>query len=105
MACLRIASCFASPLCIASGYISQSLVESSISVKRNVTVPEGRRCPDCPAGRVEESVIGVLQSQRNHLLHGHGATLCPACVKLLFSDHGTQLRNGLIVFEPLWLCH
>src|SRR5262245_5168726 len=105
MAFFKIASCFASLLCIASGYISQSFVESSISVKRKVTVPEGRRCPDCPVARVEGSVIGFLQSHLNRLFHRHGTALRSECVELRFSEHGTQLCNCLIVFEPLWLYH
>src|SRR6266540_4885877 len=63
MARLRILLCRASRSGIATGYCCASLVLSSISVKRKVTVPLGRACP-APNGGVERLSMKRVYSRR-----------------------------------------
>src|SRR5689334_15539940 len=78
---------------MASGYCCASLVLPSISVKRKVTVPEGR--------------LGMiyLQRQVNRLFHTYRATIYPERVEFCFRKHGMQFCNRLIVFSSFVIRH
>ena len=75
MADRRSPSWRASTTCISSGCSSQSRVDPSMSVKRNVTVPEGRPATnDCQLARGEPSRSRPIVAPPNEVTSASGAT-------------------------------